>query len=147
MELAVRVEVSGSFFASGLSGGQDVFQFIPSLGDDGLSRHQPPDGRFPLPGGLRFHFFHDKCVVPGLDENHVVHPYLDDGAVGDGNKALRGGVIGIQIQPGQLAGMRPFRQAARSEIQGPGLGGGIYLFGYSQGSVQQFRILDRKSVV
>ena len=95
VELAVCVEVSGSFFASSLSGGQDVFQFIPSLGDDSLSRNQPSDGCFSLPGRLCFHLFHDKCVVPGLDENHVVHPYLDDGAVRDGNKALRDGVMGI----------------------------------------------------
>lgn len=113
VELAVRVEMPGCFFASGLSGGQDVFQFIPALGDDGLSRHQPLDGRFSLPGRQCFHLFHDKCVVSRLDENHVVHPYLNDGTIGDGNEALRSGVMGVQIQPGQLAGMRPFRYAVR----------------------------------
>ncbi len=43
------------------------------------------------------------------------------------------GVMGVQVQPGQLAGMRPFRYAVRGKIQGPGLGGGIYLFGHPQG--------------
>ena len=48
--------------------------------------------------------------------------------------------MGIQVQPGKLSGMRPFRHAVRNEVQGTGLRGGVHLVRHPQGAVQHFRI-------